>query len=129
MSEHVSLPSKECPIRKHPHFVNFIWAFIMDPPLIMFCRTVVGLGRGFRLTACTSDTGLPVVSAKKRIEVSPPDKLKSSDKGGLRRLTRALERKFRGDLFSYTIASITDWTVKEEKNIAASRRSKFKPNG
>ena len=66
---------------------------------------------------------------RNRLEVKAPLRLKSSDKGGLRRLNRALERKFSGDISTYTIAAITDWTVREERRIAASRSSKFNSNG
>ncbi len=74
-------------------------------------------------------TGSPLVIRKPRLEVTLPVKLKSSDKGGLRRISRSLERKFQGDLSTYSIVAITDWTVREEKRIAETRRTKFNPNG
>ena len=75
------------------------------------------------------ETGSPLITHKSRIVVTPPSKLKSSDKGGLRRMARALERKFQGDLSTYSIVAITEWTVMEEKRIAETRRTRFNPNG
>ena len=66
---------------------------------------------------------------KNRLEVKAPPRLKSSDKGGLRRLNRALAKEFSGDISTYSIAAITDWTVRDERKIASSQSSKFNLNG
>ncbi len=64
-----------------------------------------------------------------KIKLKPPPTLRSGDKGGLRRLQESLKKKFSGDLSEYSIGEITDWTVAEQRRIAASRASKANPDG
>ncbi len=86
------------------------------------------LGDHFPVIASITTSAL-VKAEKELIEVKAPPRIKSTDKGGLRRLSRALEKKYSGDLSLYSMVSITDWTVREERRIAASRISKSNPNG
>ena len=58
-----------------------------------------------------------------------PPCLRAHDKGGLRRLNEALEKKFHGDPGAYTVEEITEWTVTQARKIAASRHNKHNPSG
>ncbi len=84
------------------------------------------MGDHFPLIAAIEAGVLPTVA--KRITVKATPRIKSSDKGGLRRLNRALAKRF-ADISTFSLVAITDWTVREERRIAESRRYKFNPDG
>ncbi len=71
----------------------------------------------------------PGTKPSKKIKVKPPPTIKAGDKGGLRRLQESLKKRFNGDLSEHTIGEITDWTVAEQRRIAASRAAKTNPDG
>ena len=65
----------------------------------------------------------------KKIDAKLPKSLRAGDKGGLRRLTKAMEKNMLGEMKSWSVQDITDWTVKEANRIAESRKTEYNPDG